>query len=373
MTGLVDLGTEPTESCTTEQVELDGAAAARPTAGRLLADHTTMRVGGPARSWVVAHTEAELVSAVRAADAAAEPVLLLSGGSNLVVGDRGFDGTVIQVATSGISADVSACGGALVTVEAGHDWDAFVAEAVAQQWIGIESLSGVPGAVGSTPIQNVGAYGSEVSATIARVRTLDRSTGEFRTFMVGDCDFGYRSSRFKAEPDRYVVLQVVFQFELGELSAPIKYAELASRLGVAPGERAPLAQVRDTVLAIRASKGMVLDPSDHDTWSAGSFFTNPLLSPEQADALPPEAPRFAQPDGTIKTSAAWLIDHAGFAKGYGSGPARLSTKHTLAITNRGDATAEDVLTLAREVRDGVEHRFGVRLVNEPVLVNCRLD
>ncbi len=372
---LVDLGQLAGQSCTTEQLDEPGRAASDATdrpASLLLADHTTLHVGGPADDWVVATTQAELVAAVTAADRAGTPVLVLSGGSNLVVGDGGFAGTVVQVATSGFTADVSDCGGALVTVEAGQDWDGFVAHAVAQSWVGIEALSGIPGAVGSTPIQNVSAYGQEVSATIVRVRTLDRATGEFKTFMVDQCEFDYRHSRFKAEPDRYVVLQVVFQFTLGDLSAPIRYAELARFLGVEVGQRAPMDQVRQAVLTIRAGKGMVVDAEDHDTWSAGSFFTNPLLSPEQAATLPEQAPRYVQPDQRVKTSAAWLIEQAGFGKGYGSGPATLSTKHTLAITNRGQATAADVMALAREVRDGVEQVFGVRLVNEPVLVNCAL-
>jgi len=243
-------------------------------------------------------------------------------------------------------------------------------------WVGIEALSGIPGSVGATPIQNVGAYGQEVSETVASVRTWDREDRQVRTLAAADCGFGYRHSRFKADPTRYVVLSVTFQFRTGDLGAPVKYAELARTLGVEPGDRATLPQVRRAVLGLRAGKGMVLDPDDHDTWSAGSFFTNPFLTAEQAAVLPDDAPRFPQPDGTVKTSAAWLIDRAGFAKGYGldlhGGRASLSTKHTLALTNRGGATTEDLLRLAREVRDGVVEKFGVRLVNEPVLVGCEL-
>jgi UDP-N-acetylmuramate dehydrogenase len=259
-----------------------------------------------------------------------------------------------------------------LTVAAGEDWEALVAHAVERGWVGIEALSGIPGSVGATPIQNVGAYGQEVSQTVARVRTWDRVDRTQRTFAAADCGFSYRHSRFKADPGRYVVLDVTFQLKQGTLGAPVAYAELARRLGVEAGQRAPLADVRRTVLGLRAGKGMVLDPDDHDTWSAGSFFTNPLLTPEQADALPVEAPRWPQPDGTVKSSAAWLIEHAGFTRGYGAGPARLSTKHTLALTNRGGATTDDLLALAREVRDGVEKAFGVRLVNEPVTVGCSL-
>lgn len=341
-----------------------------------LAELTTLRVGGPARTLVTATTEQELIAAVRDADERGEPVLLVGGGSNLVVADEGFAGTVIRIATRGIEVDSSACSGAFVTVAAGENWDDLVARAVREGWVGIECLSGIPGLVGATPIQNVGAYGQEVSQTIARVRTLDRSTGELRTFTAADCDFSYRHSRFKAEPDRFVVLSVAFQFELGDLSAPIRYAELARRLGVEPGQRVPAAEAREAVLALRRGKGMVLDPADHDTWSAGSFFTNPILTAAQAAALPEDAPRYPAGEGLVKSSAAWLIDHAGFAKGFGAdvgtGAATLSSKHTLALTNRGRARAADVLELARVIRAGVEDRFGVRLVNEPVLVGCRL-
>lgn len=341
-----------------------------------LAPLTTLRVGGHARRIVVADTEEALVAAVREADAAGEQVLVLGGGSNVLIADEGCDGTVVLIRTRGIHADVDACSGAFVTVAAGEPWDAFVAHAVGQGWVGVEALSGIPGLVGATPIQNVGAYGSEVSHTIARVRTLDRTTGEQKTFTAGECGFGYRWSRFKAEPGRWLVLEVTFQFALGNMSAPIRYAELARTLGVQVGERADAAGVRDAVLNLRRGKGMVLDEADHDTWSAGSFFTNPIVSPDVAAALPEKAPRFPTEDGRVKTSAAWLIDNAGFAKGFGAdtggGRATLSTKHTLALTNRGTARASDVLDLARVVRAGVEERFGITLVPEPVLVGCAL-
>ena len=335
----------------------------------LLSDVTTLRLGGPARSVVEATTEAQLIDAVRAADEAGQPVLVVGGGSNLVVADSGFDGTVVLVRTRGIDVSADACSGAMVTVAAGEDWDAFVAFAVEHDWEGLEALSGIPGSVGATPIQNVGAYGQEVADTIVSVRTWDRAEKRVRTIMFTDLGFGYRHSRFKAEPDGFVVLSVAFQLRFaGGLSAPVRYAELARRLGIEVGERAPLEQVRETVLALRRGKGMVLDAEDHDTWSAGSFFTNPILSAQEAAALPAEAPRFEQPDGTVKTSAAWLIDHAGFAKGHRRGPVGLSTKHVLALTNRGGGTTAELLDLAREVRDEVERVFGVRLVNEPVIV-----
>ncbi len=338
-------------------------------ADMLLSEVTTLRLGGPARSVVEATTEDELIAAVRAADEAAEPVLLVGGGSNLVVSDAGFEGTVVLVRTRGIDVSADACSGAMVTVAAGESWDDFVAHAVAHDWEGVEALAGIPGSVGATPIQNVGAYGQEVADTIVSVRTWDRAEKRVRTLMFTDLGFGYRHSRFKDEPDRFVVLTVAFQLRFaGALSAPVRYAELARHLGVEVGARARLAQVRETVLALRRGKGMVLDPQDHDTWSAGSFFTNPILTADEAARLPSGAPRFEQADGSVKTSAAWLIDHAGFEKGFGRGPVALSGKHVLALTNRGGATTADLLALAREVRDGVEREFGIRLVNEPVLV-----
>lgn len=311
------------------------------------------------------------MSLVREADTLGEKILLLGGGSNVLVPDSGFDGTVIQVATRGITAEVSSCGGAMVRVQAGENWDEFVAFAVAQGWVGVETLSGIPGAVGATPIQNVGAYGADVSATISAVRTWDRQEGRLRTFPSVDCGFGYRTSVFKREPGRWLILDVAFQLPLGELSAPIAYPELARALGVEVGDRADTASVRDAVLALRRSKGMVLDPGDHDTWSGGSFFTNPLLTDDEAAALPPEAPRFPA-GGRTKTSAAWLIQHAGFSKGHGTARASLSTKHVLALTNRGGASAAELLELAREIRDGVESRWGIRLEPEVNILGATL-
>jgi UDP-N-acetylmuramate dehydrogenase len=345
---------------------------ADPLDGRL-ADHTTLRLGGPGADWLRVTDEASLIAAVADADAAGRPVLLLGGGSNLVVADEGFPGLVVEIATAGVEQEGDACGGAFVTVAAGESWDALVARAVTEGWVGVEALSGIPGSVGATPIQNVGAYGQEVAETVARVRTWDRVDRAVRTFANGDCGFGYRTSRFKAEPSRHVVLSVSFQLRFGDLGAPVGYAELARTLGVEVGRRAPLAEVREAVLGLRAGKGMVLDAADPDTWSAGSFFTNPFVAP---DELPDGAPRWPQPDGRVKTSAAWLIEHAGFGKGYGldrsHGRVSLSTKHTLALTNRGGATTAELLALAAEVRDGVCGKFGITLVNEPVLVGCTL-
>ncbi len=345
---------------------------------------TTMRVGGPAARLVTAETTDEVVDAVREVDDADEPLLVLSGGSNLVVSDEGFPGTVVRVATRGVQVESDdACGGVSVRIAAGETWDDVVVRAVDEGWSGIEALSGIPGAAGSTPVQNVGAYGQEVAQTIAQVRVFDRRDQAVRTFASADCAFTYRHSVFKAS-SRYVVLDVLFQLAPTPLSQPIGYADLARGLGVEVGERVPLADAREAVLEQRRRRGMVLDGADHDTWSCGSFFTNPVLPADEFEALAgraserlgadgPTPPRFPAPEGRVKTSAAWLIDKAGFGKGYAMpGPAALSTKHTLAVTNRGDAKAADVVALARELRDGVREAFGVTLVNEPVLVGLTL-
>jgi UDP-N-acetylmuramate dehydrogenase len=339
----------------------------------LLADHTTFGVGGPAGRWVEPGTETELIAVISEADAAGEPLMVLGGGSNVLIGDEGFAGTVVHTAgLRGVHVDdVAACSGAFLTVAAGEPWDRFVAGTVVRHHLGIEALSGIPGLVGATPVQNVGAYGQEVSQTIARVRTWDRRERVVRTFSAHECGFGYRSSLFKREPGRWVVLSVSFQFRLGDLSAPIRYAELAQALGVDVGERAPLADVRTAVLALRRGKGMVYDRTDHDSWSAGSFFTNPILA--DPSLVPDGAPSYPQPDGQVKTSAAWLIEHAGFSRGYGVGPAQLSSKHALALTNAGGATAAQIVALAVEIRDGVERTYGIRLVPEPVLIGVSLD
>ena len=340
---------------------------------------TTLRVGGPAESMVIAETEAELIDAVATADEAGQPVTVLGGGSNVVVADAGLPGTVVVVRTRGIQVTTDACSGAWVRVAAGEPWDDLVSHAVAEGWSGLEALSGIPGLSGGTPIQNVGAYGQEVADTIARVTAYDRVTRRLEVLAAGDCGFGYRSSRFKSDPGRYVVVSVDFQLRLGDLSAPVGYAELADHLGVGVGERAPAAEVRAAVLELRRGKGMVLDPVDHDTWSVGSFFTNPMIPadavPEGAPAWPVDAINIDAVDrGLVKTSAAWLVERAGFPRGYPEGGvARVSTKHTLAITNRGGATASDVIALARTIRDGVRDRFGITLVPEPVLLGCSLD
>lgn len=343
-----------------------------------LAPLTTFRLGGPATRLVTATTDDEVVAVVRAADAAGTPLLIIGGGSNLVIGDKGFEGTALRIATKGFELH-----GTRLELAAGEVWTDAVARTVEAGLAGIECLAGIPGSAGATPIQNVGAYGQEVSSTITEVVAYDRRTGETVTVPNAECAFSYRHSRFKQDPERYVVLRVRFELEDADgLSAPLKYAETARALGVEAGDRVPAAAARESVLKLRAGKGMVLDPEDHDTWSAGSFFTNPIL--DQAayevflarvrDRLGPDVvpPAFPAGDGHTKTSAAWLIDKAGFTKGYGSGPARISTKHTLALTNRGEATTEDLLALAREVLAGVREAFGVTLVNEPVTVGVSL-
>ncbi|WP_210591701.1 UDP-N-acetylmuramate dehydrogenase [Streptomyces sp. GESEQ-35] len=343
-----------------------------------LAPLTTFRLGGPATRLVTATTDAEVVAVVREADDSGTPLLIIGGGSNLVIGDKGFDGTALRIATQGFELT-----GTSLELAAGEVWTDAVARTVAAGLAGIECLAGIPGSAGATPIQNVGAYGQEVSATITEVVAYDRQTRETVTLPNADCAFSYRHSRFKADPERYVVLRVRFALEdANGLSAPIKYAETARALGVDPGGRVPLAAARETVLKLRTGKGMVLDPEDHDTWSAGSFFTNPILTDEEfaefharvharlGDAMEP--PAYPAGEGHTKTSAAWLIDKAGFTKGYGTGPARISTKHTLALTNRGAATTEDLLALAREVVSGVRESFGITLVNEPVTVGVTL-
>ncbi|MCP2182327.1 UDP-N-acetylmuramate dehydrogenase [Prauserella alba] len=340
---------------------------------RDLRNYTTLRLGGPARRFVTATTPAELAGLVGDLDAAGEPVLLVGGGSNLVVADAGFDGTVVRIADTGWDG---------ATVQAGQDWDAYVAATVVEGYGGLECLSGIPGSAGATPIQNVGAYGCEISDVLHSVELYDRTTGEVRTLTAGELGFAYRTSMLKGTDDG-VVLSVRFNLREDGLSAPIRYAELARTLGVDVGDRVPATEVREAVLGLRRRKGMVLDPDDHDTWSAGSFFTNPIVPEAQvgevlgriADVVGNDVPVPQYPaDDGVKLSAAWLIERAGFTKGH-AGPAgrvSLSTKHTLALTNRGEARTEDLLALAREVRDGVSGAFGVTLRPEPLLINCAL-
>ena len=361
-----------------------------------LAGHTTLRLGGPARRFAEAADDVELVAQVRAADERGEPLLVLGGGSNLVVADAGFPGTVVHVATRGTRHKPDG-DSVILTVAAGEDWDTVVAGTAADRLAGLECLSGIPGLAGATPIQNVGAYGQEVAQTLVAVRGYDRERGEVVDLAAAECGFGYRTSSFKrslrsraadgpAVTGRFVVLGVTFRLERSAESAPVRYAELARVLGIGEGARAPLAEVRSAVLALRRRKGMVLDAADPDTRSAGSFFTNPVLDLAGFAALEravaatcgpnTQVPTFPAGPGQVKVPAAWLIERAGFGKGYAPGPggrgARISAKHTLALVNPGDATAASLLALAREVAGGVRKAFGVDLAAEPVLVGVDL-
>jgi len=339
-----------------------------------LADLTTLRLGGPAGRLAEARSEEELVELVRGADADDEPLLVLAGGSNVVVADEGFPGTVVHVQTRGVERDWES-----FVAQAGEPWDEFVAARVEDGLAGIECLSGIPGSIGATPIQNVGAYGQEIAEVITSVRVLTRATGQVTELTPDECGFSYRSSAFKREPGEWAVLAVTFRLDAQPNSRPIRYAELAGTLGVELGESAPLHDVREAVLGLRRSKGMVIDPDDPDSVSAGSFFTNPILDPSHFEELEervvedlgPETrlPSWPEPDGQVKTSAAWLVERAGFGRGYGApGPIMVSTKHSLALTNRGGGTTAELIALAREIKEGVRKRFGVELTPEPVLV-----
>jgi UDP-N-acetylmuramate dehydrogenase len=347
-----------------------------------LAPFCTLGVGGPARAYVRAGSEDDLRAAAVWARARALPLFLLGGGSNLLVADDGFDGLVAHVDLRGVSA-VDSGDQVEVTAAAGEDWDALVARCVENGWAGVECLSGIPGRVGATPIQNVGAYGQDVSETIARVRCLDLATGESVVLAGDECGFGYRDSRFKrADRGRFAVLAVTFRLRPHAPPA-VRYAELARALADTP--EPTVQDARRTVLALRRAKSMVLDPADPNRRSAGSFFTNPavaadaaarvraaaesLLGPEFAAAMP----AFAAEGGRVKLSAAWLIERSGLAKGYGDGRVGLSTNHTLAIVNRGGATAREVAAFARHVQRRVHDAFGVLLTPEPVLLGLALE
>ncbi len=346
-----------------------------------LATYTTLRLGGPADRVIETHNSRETVEACQWVDSSGVPLLILAGGSNVVIGDAGFTGTVILLRDTGFHADVDPAGTVTLTVAAGHPWDELVQHCVEQGWSGLECLSGIPGSAGATPIQNVGAYGQEVAETITAVRVWDRQRREIRTLSNQDCGFAYRTSIFKGV-DRWVVLDVTFQLQRSNLSGPIRYAELARTLGVTLGERVPLPDARAAVLHLRRGKGMVLDPDDPDTYSVGSFFTNPVLTNKGyaelrrrcaellGDSVTP--PSWPYGEEHVKTSAAWLIERAGFTRGYGRDGVGISSKHTLALTNRGSGTTAALLDLAREIRDGVRKTFDIELHPEPVLVGVTL-
>jgi UDP-N-acetylmuramate dehydrogenase len=340
-----------------------------------LSTMTTLRLGGPAKRLVHVESADELARLLRELDGRGEPVLILGGGSNLVIADEGFPGVVVKLAFSRVEVGPVHAERTAVTVDAGADWDPFVARAVAEGWSGVECLSGIPGSVGATPMQNVGAYGQEVSDTIERVEVFDREAGGLAWIAAAECGFGYRSSRFRGS-ERYVVTRVAFGFARDARSSPLRYAELTRALGVEEGARASAAEVRETVIRLRRGKGMVIDADDPESVSAGSFFTNALVDAEALRGIEAASsepvPRFAMGDGTFKVPAAWLIERAGFKKGYTRGKVSISRKHALALVNRGGATTADLLALAREVQGGVKARFGVSLSAEPVMVGCSL-
>ena len=336
-----------------------------------LRNYTSLRVGGPAKKFVDVHNEAEIIAAIEAAGDT--PVLIIGGGTNIFVSDSGFDGTVIRITNHSLKAEVDACSGATLTIGAGENWDEFVKLSIERGFAGLETLSGIPGTVGAAPIQNIGAYGHEVSEFITRVRTYDREKKEIKTFTNQECDFSYRNSYFKSHPGRYVVIEVQFQLRMGIESTPIVYAELANKLEIAVGEKAPVVATRKAVLELRAAKGMLLNPSDRDSWSAGSFFTNPIIDAAVAAKLPEGAPRWPQADGRVKTSAAWLIENSGIKKGDSIGGARVSTKHVLALTNAANATAQDIASLAKSAQQHVQDAFGITLEPEVNLIGLNLQ
>jgi UDP-N-acetylmuramate dehydrogenase len=335
-----------------------------------LSKYTSFRVGGPASKIIQVSTEAEIIAAIE--DAGDSPILIMGGGTNVLISDKGFDGTVIRISNNSVQSEVDACSGATLTIGAGEDWDTFVQTTIDRGFAGLETLSGIPGTVGAAPIQNIGAYGHEVAEFITRVRTYDRQEKALKTFTNSECQFSYRNSYFKAHPGRYVVLEVQFQIRRGEFSDPITYVELSKKLGIEPGEKAPVAATRAAVLELRASKGMLLKNDDHDSWSAGSFFTNPIISQQAADELPNAAPKWPLNDGRVKVSAAWLIENSGIHKGDEVGGARISTKHVLALSNSGNATASDIAELAKRARNQVKEVFGITLEAEVNLVGVEI-
>jgi UDP-N-acetylmuramate dehydrogenase len=334
-----------------------------------LSKYTSLRVGGPAKKILHVSTEAEIITAIQESEGS--PILIMGGGTNVLIADTGFDGTVIHISNDSIQAEMDACSGATLTIGAGQNWDEFVQITIDRGLAGLETLSGIPGSVGAAPIQNIGAYGHEVSEFVTRVRTYDREEKEVKTFTNSQCEFSYRSSHFKEHPGRYVILDVAFQLRQGEMSDPITYVELSRKLGIEPGEKDSVPSVRSAVLELRASKGMLIS-EDPDSWSAGSFFTNPIISQQDADSLPNATPKWPLNDGRVKISAAWLIENSGMNKGDAIGGARISTKHVLALTNSGTATASDIAALAKKARDQVKEKFGITLIAEVNLIGVEI-
>lgn len=338
-----------------------------------LADHTTLGVGGPARRILQVSTEPEFITTVADCDRRGEPVLVLGDGSNVLCGDAGFPGTVVLANLTGLTIETAPTQ-IKITAGCGESWDDLVRACVERGWAGIEAMSGIPGRVGATPIQNVGAYGQEASASIVSVRAYDRRSGVIRTLDAQECDFGYRTSTFKAEHDRWLILAVTYRLAV-QARSQVRYGQLADALGIASGEAATGSDIRDAVLRLRRSKGMLVTADDPDSRSAGSFFTNPILDAASADTLPPDCPRYPL-GSSVKVSAAWLIEQAGIRRGWSvrpGAPARISGKHTLALVNAGGSSAADVLELAEAVRSRVLDRFGVTLEPEVQLVQCSLD
>ena len=332
------------------------------------ADLTTFRVGGSIAQFIEGTSEELILHALEDS----RNLQVIGGGSNVLAGDEPFDGTVLRISTQGSELDYDSCSGGMITVAAGVTWDDFVAQTVAAGFSGLETLSGIPGRVGAAPIQNIGAYGQEFKNIVARVRTWDRTDRAQKTFTANQCGFDYRSSLFKSNPHRYVVLDVTVQLKRGELSIPITYPELARELGINEGERYEVAKVREAVLAIRTRKGMLLSEADRDTWSAGSFFVNPSLAQEVASQLPANAPQWRNDNGTVKVSAAWLIENSGIHKGQKIGGAAISNKHVLALTNTGAAQCRELIDLARLCQSAVLEKFGIKLEPEVRFVNCNL-
>jgi len=336
-----------------------------------LRDYTSLRVGGPAKNFVEVRTEVQIIEAIEAAGDT--PVLIIGGGTNILVSDSGFEGTVIRISNNSLEAEVDACSGATLVIGAGENWEKFVETTINRGFAGLETLSGIPGTVGAAPIQNIGAYGHEVSEFITRVRTYDRKEKALKTFTNSECQFGYRNSLFKATPGRYVVLDVGFQLRVGEDTTPILYGELAKKLGLEVGDKSTVIATRKAVLELRQAKGMLLVPQDRDSWSAGSFFTNPIITADLAAMLPEGAPKWLLDDGRVKTSAAWLIENSGIHKGDAHGGAKVSSKHVLALTNAGNATAQDIAELANIARKSVKDKFGITLEAEVNLVGLSLQ
>ena len=331
------------------------------------AEHTTLRVGGPIDEWVHVASKSELVESVQDADRSNKPVLLLGGGSNVVAPDAGFRGRVVHIATQGI--DVIEPG--VLRIAAGEVWDDVVSACVERGWAGIEALAGIPGMSGATPIQNVGAYGQDVSQVLTSITVLERASGQVSDMTPAQCSFGYRTSALKRDPHARVVLDVTMRLRPSTTNV-VTYAELARVLGIQVGESASLVAIRDAVLNLRRSKGMVLDEHDHDTWSAGSFFTNPIVDAATAARFPSECPRYPAIDG-VKLSAAWLIEAAGISRGFrisSDARAAVSNKHSLALVNLGGATSGEVMDLALAIQKKVLAMHDVALDIEPVVLTA---